>query len=65
MCMCVCVVGTWLMCVCVCSGDVVEVLQTAGPCDELLSSFTLFCQCLSSLHVAYTRSVQTRLLSVT
>ena len=44
------------------SVDVIESLQTSGPHNELLSSFMLFCQCLSSLHLTYTRSVMYRLL---
>jgi len=54
---------------CVCSVEVDGVLQSASGSDaaaaaaaDLMSSLALFCQCLSSLHIAYSASVTDSLL---
>ena len=60
MCVYVCIL------MCVCSVEVDGVLQSASGSDaaaaDLMSSLTLFCQCLSSLHIAYSASVTDSLL---
>ena len=62
-CVCVCT----YVCVCVCSVEMDGVLQSASGTDaaaaaDLMSSLALFCQCLSSLHIAYSASVTDSLL---